>query len=115
MPHGKIKPKREIIRIYVIQENDTVKNKTSIVYEDTKSKVSSQIKAQREKHGKKKKTKKKNATNGPSQAIAQSTIKVEEQKNGDIKDNKSTSQFSMGRKAIKMPKINRCQDSEALA
>ena len=62
--------------------SDTVENKTSIVYEDTESEVSSQIKALREKQGKKKKNKNKNATKGPSQAIAQkNTIEVAEQKN----------------------------------
>ena len=85
------------------KENVTVKNKTSIVYEDiTESEASSQIKAQREKQGKKKKNKKKkNATKGPSQAIAQSTIEVDEQKNGDIEDiedNKATSKIGMGKK-----------------
>ena len=83
------------------KENDTVKNRTSIVYEDTESEVSSQIKAQREKQGKKKKSKKKNATKatkGPSQAIAQSTIEVEEQKNGEIEDDKATTEINMGKK-----------------
>ena len=69
------------------KENDTTKNRTSIVYEDTESEVSSQIKAQWEKRGKKKKNKKKNAIKGPSQAIAQSTVEVEEQKNGEIEGN----------------------------
>ena len=85
--------------------NDTVENKTSIVYEDTESEVSSQIKALREKQGKKKKNKKKNATKGPSQAIAQkNTIEVAEKKNAtsvlspsqnqiteEIEDNQATS------------------------
>ena len=98
------------------KENDRVKNKTSIVYEDTESEVSSQIKAQREKQGKKKKNKKKkNATKGPSQGIAQSTIEVEEQKNGDIEDNKATSEISMGKKDNKDAKTNLRQDPEARA
>ena len=81
------------------KENGTMKNKTSIVYEDTESEVSSQIKAQREKQGKMKKSKKKkNATKGLSQAITQSTIEVEEQKNGEIEDNKAKSEISMGKK-----------------
>ena len=74
------------------------KNRTSIVYEDTESEVSSQIKAQRERRAKKKKSKKKNAIKRPSQAIAQSTIEVEEQKNGEIEDDKATTEISMGKK-----------------
>ena len=34
----------------------------------------------------------------PSQGIPQSTIEVEEQKNGDVEDNKATSEISMGKK-----------------
>ena len=80
------------------EESGTVRNKLAIVYEDTESEVSSQIKAQRVKRGKRKKINKKNATKGPPQAITQSTIEVEEQKNGEIKDNKATSEISIGKK-----------------
>ena len=51
-----------------------MENKTSIVFEDTESDVSKQIKALRKKQSKKQRNKKNSIAKGPSQAIAQNTI-----------------------------------------
>ena len=58
MPRGKSSQSEKESDSTSSKENDRVKNKTSIVY-DTESEVCSQIKAQKEKQGDRKKSKKK--------------------------------------------------------